>query len=83
MMDDPEELDDMELRRDAEFPPTSWTVVLAAVDDEGHVADRALSILCGNYWYPLYAYARRLGKPPAEAEDLTQEALLRAWLRPP
>jgi RNA polymerase sigma-70 factor (ECF subfamily) len=28
--------------------------------------------LCGAYWYPLYAYIRRLGHPPPQSEDLTQ-----------
>jgi RNA polymerase sigma-70 factor (ECF subfamily) len=28
--------------------------------------------LCARYWYPLYAYVRRKGCEPEEAEDLTQ-----------
>ncbi|MEZ5328121.1 MAG: RNA polymerase subunit sigma-24 [Verrucomicrobiales bacterium] len=28
--------------------------------------------LCQCYWYPLYAYARRKGRQPADAEDVTQ-----------
>jgi len=28
--------------------------------------------LCGNYWYPLYAYVRRQGHNPHDAQDLTQ-----------
>ena len=32
----------------------------------------ALESLCASYWYPLYAYARRLGHPVPEAQDLTQ-----------
>jgi RNA polymerase sigma factor (sigma-70 family) len=28
--------------------------------------------LCAQYWYPLYAYARRGGSRPEDAEDLTQ-----------
>ncbi len=32
----------------------------------------ALEKLCLAYWYPLYAYARRKGKSPEQAEDLTQ-----------
>ena len=28
--------------------------------------------LCGHYWYPLYAFARRRGHSPEDAEDLTQ-----------
>lgn len=43
-------------------------------------AAAATADLCGAYWYPLYAYARRQGASPADAEDLTQgffEHLLR------
>ena len=32
----------------------------------------ALAELCGIYWYPLYAYVRRRGHAPEEAQDLTQ-----------
>ena len=35
-------------------------------------ARRALEELCRAYWFPLYAFARRKGNGPAEAEDLTQ-----------
>jgi RNA polymerase sigma-70 factor (ECF subfamily) len=28
--------------------------------------------LCQTYWYPLYAYVRRKGYPPPDAQDLTQ-----------
>ena len=32
----------------------------------------ALAELCRIYWYPLYAYVRRRGYAPEEAQDLTQ-----------
>ena len=32
----------------------------------------ALATLCETYWYPLYAYVRRQGHTPADAQDLTQ-----------
>ena len=35
-------------------------------------AREALSTLVGRYWYPLYAYVRRRGHAPDEAQDLTQ-----------
>lgn len=35
-------------------------------------AEEALAQLCQTYWYPLYAYARRRGHGPHDAEDLTQ-----------
>jgi len=36
-------------------------------------AGEALDQLCRTYWYPLYAYVRRCGHPPEDAQDLTQE----------
>jgi RNA polymerase sigma factor (sigma-70 family) len=65
------------IRHDPRFPSTRWSVVLRARGPESQGADQALSELCANYWYPLYAYARRLGKTPAEAEDLAQEFFAR------
>jgi len=31
-----------------------------------------LEKLCCTYWYPLYAYVRRQGHSPEDAQDLTQ-----------
>jgi RNA polymerase sigma factor (sigma-70 family) len=59
------------------FHTTHWTVVLAARDKCGDAAPEALAILCSTYWYPLYAFIRRQGSSPHEAEDLTQEFFLR------
>jgi len=53
-----------------EFRTTRWTVVLKAQQGE---STEALATLCLNYWEPLYAYARRRGSSPHDAEDLTQE----------
>jgi RNA polymerase sigma-70 factor (ECF subfamily) len=58
-----------------DFAPTRWTVVLAASqrDGRGIPASRAaLEQLARAYWYPLYAYIRRRGRSPSDAEDLTQ-----------
>jgi RNA polymerase sigma-70 factor (ECF subfamily) len=35
-------------------------------------ATEALQTLCQTYWYPLYAFLRRFGYTPEDAEDLTQ-----------
>lgn len=56
----------------ARFATTSWSVVLQAASDNGTDTDSALSTLCAAYWYPLYAFVRRSGNSPADAEDLTQ-----------
>lgn len=57
------------------FPETRWTRVLAVREGVGGTpdSDRALSELCETYWLPIYAYARRQGETPHEAEDSTQE----------
>lgn len=59
------------------FATTHWTVVLAAGRRSRPQADRALEELCRTYWYPLYAYARRRGHGPEDAQDLTQEFFAR------
>ena len=46
--------------------------MLSARDPGSPHAATALETLCRAYWYPLYAYARRRGHAPADAEDLTQ-----------
>jgi len=55
------------------FATTHWSVVLAANEGDSLVAEHALEKLCRTYWYPIYAYVRRKGRGPNEAEDLTQE----------
>ena len=63
------------------FVPTRWTVVLAAGRKDAPEASAALEQLCRVYWYPLYAYARRLGHACHDAEDLTQEFFARLLAR--
>jgi RNA polymerase sigma-70 factor (ECF subfamily) len=60
-----------------EFRTTHWSVVLAARSEVSPQAAEALACLCGTYWYPLYAYIRRRGHAPHEAQDLTQEFFAR------
>src|SRR5512138_3421624 len=59
-------------RTAAQFATTHWSVVLTAGHGGSTSAADALAELCQTYWYPLYAYARRTGSPPEDAEDLTQ-----------
>jgi RNA polymerase sigma-70 factor (ECF subfamily) len=54
------------------FTTTHWSVVLAAGCAGSSGATAALEQLCRAYWYPLYAFVRRLGHNPQEAEDLVQ-----------
>jgi RNA polymerase sigma-70 factor (ECF subfamily) len=55
----------------SEFTTTHWTVVRQAVGDSPQ-ATAALETLARAYWYPLYAYVRRSGHSPHDAQDLTQ-----------
>ena len=54
------------------FPTTRITLIRAARGEPGPHTLEALSILCRAYWYPIYAYVRRLGFSQDDAEDLTQ-----------
>jgi DNA-directed RNA polymerase specialized sigma24 family protein len=64
-------------RPERSFVTTHWSVVLAAGHGDTTRASEALAGLCQTYWYPLYAYARRRGCPPHDAQDLTQEFFAR------
>ncbi|MEI7733394.1 MAG: sigma factor [Verrucomicrobiota bacterium] len=55
------------------FVTTRWSVVLAARRTPSPESAAAMETICHAYWYPLYAYARRCGQSPADAQDLTQE----------
>ena len=61
----------------AVFATTHWSVVLAAGQSDSEQQAAALEKLCRAYWYPLYAYVRRRGHGPEDAQDLTQEFFLR------
>lgn len=52
-------------------------MVIAAGQRESPQSDQALASLCGTYWYPLYAFVRRQGYGPDQAQDLTQEFFAR------
>lgn len=54
------------------FVTTHWSLVLAASQDQGAAGEKALATLCETYWYPLYAYLRRQGRDPHDAQDLIQ-----------
>jgi RNA polymerase sigma factor (sigma-70 family) len=56
------------------FATTRWSLVAAA---QGPAARQALAELCELYWYPVYAFVRRCGRPAVDAGDLTQEFFTR------
>jgi RNA polymerase sigma factor (sigma-70 family) len=66
-----------------QFVTTQWSLILSA-GREGESQGAALEQLCRTYWYPLYAYIRRRGNGPEDAEDLTQgffaRLLEKQWL---
>ena len=56
----------------AAFSTTHWSVVVEAAKNDSTASAEALEKLCRIYWYPLYAFARRRGCSPEDAEDLCQ-----------
>src|ERR1035438_1053299 len=70
---------------DAWFVTTHWSVVLSARAKGSGQSAVALETLCRNYWFPLYAYVRRQGRAPHDAQDLTQgffaQLLLKDYLQ--
>ena len=65
-----------EIKRQAVFATTHWSMVLKAGQADTTHAREALAKLCQNYWYPLYAYVRRRGYSAHDAQDLTQAFFL-------
>lgn len=66
---------DQRQHRDRSFPPTAWTVLLAARDPASSVAREAREEVCKAYWQPVCAYLKSLGMDAGYAEDLTQTIL--------
>ena len=66
------------------FTTTHWSVIVTAGQPDSLAQEKALAILCRSYWLPVYAYVRRRGNKPEDAQDLTQEffarLLAKEWL---
>jgi RNA polymerase sigma-70 factor (ECF subfamily) len=75
-MSAPESTSEIVSRRHT-FATTHWSVVLLARDGNSQAAFVALERLCRDYWRPVYAFVRRDGYNPADAQELTQEFLSR------
>jgi RNA polymerase sigma factor (sigma-70 family) len=56
----------------ARFRTTRWSAILVAAESQIPGSHAALTELCRLYWYPIYAFARRRGTGPHDAQDLTQ-----------
>ncbi len=48
-------------------------MILAVRSPENATAHRAMGEICRLYWFPIYAYIRRRGLSPQDAEDRTQD----------
>jgi RNA polymerase sigma factor (sigma-70 family) len=53
------------------FPETHWSIIHRA-KGAGKEAEKAISDICTEYWFPVYVFLRRRSKDRFEAEDLTQ-----------
>lgn len=60
----------------AAFRTTQWTAVLDAARPGTERTQEAFAKIYLDYWYPLYAYIRRRGHSPPDAEDITQNFFL-------
>ena len=54
------------------FATTQWSLVVAAAKRGSADGEAALGRLGALYWYPIFAFVRRQGHSPDEAQDLTQ-----------
>ena len=57
---------------DPRFHTTRWSAVLLSAQSQAPGSQAALADLCRIYWYPIYAFIRRRGSSPEDAQDLTQ-----------
>jgi RNA polymerase sigma factor (sigma-70 family) len=60
-----------------EFVQTQWSLVRRAAATDSPESRAALENLCRAYWFPIYAFIRRHGHSPADAQDLTQDFFAR------
>src|SRR5215467_11255017 len=60
-----------------QFKQTRWSLVRRAAGLDSPESREALEALCRMYWFPIYAFIRRQGNSPHDAQDLTQEFFTR------
>jgi DNA-directed RNA polymerase specialized sigma24 family protein len=58
--------------KDVGFRTTRWSVIFSAGESGNPNNQAALAELCRQYWYPIYAFARRSGYDAPDSQDLTQ-----------
>ena len=54
------------------FATTHWSLISRATTPSAE-GSAALEALCRAYWFPVYAFARKHGCSPTDAEDVTQD----------
>lgn len=54
------------------FPNTRWTLIQELACSDGMRRGEALSVLCRDYWRPVYAFLRCSGRNHEDAEDSCQ-----------
>jgi len=59
------------------FVTTHWSIVWSARNGDSPSSEAALEKLCRTYWPQLYAFIRRQGYNAHDAQELTQEFLMR------
>src|SRR5262249_30332802 len=60
-----------------QFKQTHWSLVRRAAGLDSSESREALEALCRTYWFPIYAFIRRQGHSPHDAQDLPQEFFVR------
>src|SRR5437867_3856828 len=68
---------DSEGGQSPEFRQTRWSLVRRAASFDSPESREALESLCRVYWFPIYAFIRRQGNSPHDAQDLTQDFFAR------
>jgi hypothetical protein len=63
------------------FPPTAWTVLLAARDPAAPDTATAREEFCRAYWRPVAAFLEALGLPEPDAHDGAQEIMAQLFSR--
>lgn len=59
-------------KRAEAFQTTQWSLVKSAGRADDKDSQKALEKVCLACWYPIYAFVRRQGYEPEDAQDLTQ-----------
>ncbi|MCK4871360.1 MAG: hypothetical protein KAS72_01430 [Phycisphaerales bacterium] len=64
----------------ASFDETDWSLICALADSNAQFAEAAQAKLLRDYWAPIFAFIRRMGRSHDDALDMTQEFISRVVL---